>query len=211
MNPITTLTGEVNLRTASAKAFVFHCPRAGSKAAEERPLGLAAKSPQSCDVVRAISPFPSVVPSVQGYPPEVGGKMVRMDYEVADGEVVKVFGQRRPGTGKLPVSANLFLRVRAGAALREITVKLLTDACVTEPYAKVRGRFDLLTLDEALELGCKVHPNFRRAFDPAAVAHIMEATVLAPEKAVAQTVVRADGTAAVVIVEKRRRRLNMGA
>lgn len=204
MNSIETLTGDVNLRDSSAKCFIFHCPRAGGPGAEERHLGIAAKSPQTAEVVATVSPYPIVIPAVQGYSAEVGGKMMRMIYAVADGEVLKVFVNRR--AGGLPVSACQFLRVRSGAALRTLELKLLTDAAVNHPYGMIRGRFDLLTLAEARALGVKVNEQFTKMFGPGAVGHCIVESVVSPELSQVVTVHKTDGTVATVESGPKRRR-----
>lgn len=209
MTVIETLTGDCNLRTGSAKCFVFHAPRAGGKGAEERHLGLAAKSGQTAEIIRTVSPYPVVIPSVQGYSNEVGGKMVRMTYQVAEGEILKVFVQRRPGAGKVPVNACQFVRVRESAALQEIEMKLLTDASVNEPFGKLRGRFDILTLAEALALGVQVADYCKPMFGEGSVANTMVFNSLAPATASVKTVVKADGSAVIVQTVKRRRTINI--
>ena len=211
MNTIETLTGDVNLRAASAKCFVFHTPHAGGAGVEERHLGLAAKSNQTSSVVSTVSPYPVVIPSVQGYTQEIGGKMVRMTYAVADGEILKLFAQRRPGEGKMPVAACQFVRVRSSAALRCIEARLLTDAVVNEPLAFIRGRFDLITLEEARALGVKVEGYYDKMFLAGAVDHIMTTAVISPEVAQAQIVKPANGKPAVVVLgeAKRRRKITI--
>ncbi len=205
MTPIETLIGEVNLRYGSAKAFVFYSPRIGGAGAAEQHLGIASKSPQTAHLVRKLSPFPTITPSVSGYAPEVGGKMIRTSYEVANGEILKVFGQRRAGAGKLTFSACQFLRVRDTAALVELTVRLLSDPSVVEPYAKIVGRFDLITLDEAKSLGIKVLPHFEKMFSQGVVEDLISIRIIDPEKAKVETVSKDDGTTAMVTVQKRRR------
>jgi hypothetical protein len=205
MTPIETLTGDINLRYGSAKAFVFYSPRAFNAGAAEQHLGIAAKSPQTSSVVRKISPFGIVTPSVSGYAPEVGGKMIRMSYEVANGEVLKVFGQRRAGAGKLTMTACQFLRVRDTAALTEVTVRLLSDPSVTEPFAKVVGRFDLISLEEAKALGVKVLPQFEKMFHQSSVEYLFATRIIDAEKAKVETIQKDDGSTALVTVQKRRR------
>jgi hypothetical protein len=131
--------------------------------------------------------------------------MIRTSYEVTNGEILKVFGQRRAGAGKLTFSACQFLRVRDTAALVELTVRLLSDPIVAEPYAKIVGRFDLITLDEAKSLGVKVLPHFEKMFSQGVVEDLIVAHVLDPEKAKVETIQKEDGTTALVTVQKRRR------
>jgi hypothetical protein len=211
MTTIETLTGDVNLRTGSAKCFVFHTPRQGGAGVEERHLGLAAKSNQTANVVRTVSPYPTVIPSVQGYSAEIGGKMVRMTYSVEEGEILKLFIQRRPGAGKLPTNACQFVRVREGAALRCVEAKMLTDPMVNEPMSFIRGRFDLLTLEEARALGVKVADGYTRMFHPANVEHVTTVSTVSPEIASASIVQQPSGKPAVVVTEiKRRRKIILG-
>lgn len=209
MTTIETLSGDVNLRTGSAKCAVFHSPRTGGKGVEERHLGIAAKSGQTCDIIRTVSPYPVVIPSVQGYSNEIGGKMVRMTYQVEDGEILKIFVQRRPGAGKVPVNACQFIRVRESAALREVEMKLLTDPAVNEPFGKIRGRFDILSLADARALGVSVAAHFEKMFGEGSVANTMTFATIAPESVAVQQVKKADGTAVTVATVKRRRTINI--
>jgi hypothetical protein len=210
MPTIDTLTGEVNLTSASAKAYIFHTPHAGGRGVEERHLGLAAKSPQTSPVIRQVSPFPQCTPSVHGYPKDIGGQMIRMTYDIAEGEILKIFAMRRPGAGKVGVSCAQFIRVREGAALHTIAAKLLTDATVVEPFARFTGRFDLLTLEQAQAFGVVINPKFASMFLPNLVAHVMEVSIDAP--AIQQATIRqsAQGGATVVVsIPKRRRSIDL--
>ncbi len=209
MTTIESFTGDVNLRTASAKCFLFHTPRKGGAGVEERHLGIAAKSGQTSSIIRQVSPYPIVTPSVQGYSNEIGGKMVRMTYQVEEGEILKIFVQRRPGADKVPVSACQFLRVREGAALREVEIKLLTDASVNDPFGKVRGRFDLLSLADARALGVSVPAHFERMFGEGSIANTLTFATVAPEKVLVENVIKADGSAITVAQVKRRRTINI--
>lgn len=207
MNPIETLTGDVNLRTASAKAYVFHTPRKGGVGVEERILPVAAKSGQTNSVITPLQSFAQRTPSVQGYSVEVGGSMTAQSFIVAEGEILKFFVNRRPGAGKLPLTACQFIRVRETAALRCIEAKLLTDPKVTQPFAMIRGRFDLLTLEEAVALGVTVNPGFMRQFHPANAGACMTVALMQPEAAKAEVQVLPSGESIVVTQTKRRRQL----
>lgn len=209
MITIETLTGSVNLRTGSAKCSLFHTPRAGGKGAEERLLGLAVKSGQTAEICRSVSPYPTVIPAVQGYSNEVGGKMVRMIYQVAEGEILKIFAQRRPGAGKLQVTSCQFLQCRESAALTEVEIKLLTDAEVNEPFGKIRGRFDLITLAEALAQGVKVQDFYQKMFGEGPTSQIFTASVIAPATVQVKKVPKADGTLVNIAIVKRRRTINI--
>ena len=209
MNPIETLTGDVNLRYGSAKACIFYSPRLGGAGSVEQHIGIAAQSPQTAHVVKKISSFPTVTPSVAGYSTEIGGKMIRMTYEISNGEILKVFGKRRAGAGKIDFTACQFLRVRETAALTEVTIRLFSDAQVAEPYAKITGRFDLLSLAEAKALGVNVLPQFEKMFSQGVVEDLISSRIIAPAKAKIESITKDDGTTAIVAVDKRRRFIKM--
>lgn len=208
MTTIETLLGNVNLRDGQAKAYCFHCPPE-AQGIEERHLGQAAKSSQTYERVQQVTPFVQAIAAVQGYTVEHGGKTSRVTYQVAEGEIIKVFGQRRAGANKLPVSASMFLRVRDSAALREVRVKFLTDPKIVEPFAFVRGRFDIITVEDAIAAGIKVNPNFIRQFGSGAVSHIMEVIVAAPETATVTQVPLAAGGVKSIVTPIRRRYIKM--
>ncbi len=191
--------GDVNLRSASAKAFIFHTPQNGAK---EQHLSMASKT---TGAVLPVSAYPQIICSVHGHTKEIGGKMVRMTYAVRNGEVLKVFCQRRTGFNKMTLSACQFLRLRSTGPLCELKMRLLTDPLVHEPAATVTGRFDLIDLEKAKSLGIAVLPHFEKMFHQSMVDEVMSLRLLAPELAKCETVIKDDGSETTMLTEKRKR------
>lgn len=182
VNIIETNTGTVNLRTSSAKCFVFHVPLIGGAGLAETTLNAASQAAATKKVVAKLSSWGNQVPSVDGYTAEIGGSMVRQSFGIKEGEILKVFSARRPA-GSLPLTSCLLLRVRESAALQTVNVKMLAHPSVVQPLATIRGRFDVLTFDEAIALGARLKSDFQKFFNPAVVEQAMEIETIQAAKA----------------------------
>lgn len=173
---IQTISGEVNVRKMSAKVCLFHAPRKNGPGNSEMFLDKAATHAINGEAVGRLG-FPSFSPSVPGTREEITGRMVRQSFSIEEGEVVKMFCNIRRGWGKMPYTASIFLRVRAEAAYRRVTVKTLEHPDVAFTHAMVEGCFDLLTLEDTLALGVHIPPAFRSMAE-----HHNTSTVLTEDK-----------------------------
>lgn len=215
MPTIQTTTGNVVLHNGSARCLVFHCPRPGGKGGDgEHVLEAAAMHARIGTAVKRISGWSSDVPAVNGYNFEMGGRIRRSSFDVAEGEIIKIVAQRRapgnPASAAVAMSTNItanrFYRVRTGAAVIKLFVKMLNDFRCPCAEAEISGPLEALTLEQALVLGVHVRPEFRKQFDPRLCAFLMREEVLQPAEQVCTTVQTKTGVE-VVLVPTRKRRL----
>jgi hypothetical protein len=178
-------TGFENFSTSSAKAHVFVVPTA-------RMLGKEMHIAVACKGVypglRKVG-LETKQPAAPGLRRELG-EWTTASYEVPEGMLLKVFGTRSGGWGSQRVMSNQFIRVRADAAMRRINVILTGNERAALARASIEGRFDLVTLSEALLMGVAVPPSFRPGFDEAMQRRAFEYHEVEPELrsvAVAQT------------------------
>jgi hypothetical protein len=140
MPRIEVTSGSVNLRSASAKTHVFHCPRRdGAGGDAQMVLFAAAKSARIGTAVRLASGFVQPIPAVNGVSAEIGGKVTQAAFEIAEGEIIKVVTSRSTGgalASPITLNAHRFYRVRTGAALMIIECKWHDDPRC--PVAKAR-------------------------------------------------------------------------
>jgi hypothetical protein len=205
---ITATTGTETFSTGSAKSHIFVVPsRPGQK---EVHIGIAGR--QGGDV-RLISQ-PSRIPCAPGYRPEMG-EWTTGSYEVAENTVLKVFAYRSAASfGAMRTQANLLLRVRSQAAFLKIGTILTgaPNACLTRAW--LEGRFDILTLDQARNMGLNIPATFGGSFDEVQARRAFEIVTMDSEIATAprievQQVTNTQGEEVEIRVANRRRALDI--
>lgn len=199
------------MRKQSAKAYIFHSPRKGGVGHAEVFLDKATQSGPTRGVIQRIGK-PSFCASVPGTQMEICGRMVRSNYDVPEGEVLKVFITARTGYGDRPRTGCVFVRVRAKAAHRVLRFKMLDHADVAYTHAEMEGTFDVITAAEAKALGCPILKQFAACATPSAAAAVLTENVVVQEEVEQAVVVQerevttADGTTTTVRSVKRKRR-----
>jgi hypothetical protein len=175
--------GNINLRNQSGQVRVFHSPRKGGKGEKEVFLDTAAKAGPTIAVISRIG-SPHFFSSVPGLNADIVGRATSQVFDIAEGEIIKVFVDSRNNYGKRPTRASIYLRMRAAAASRILKFKITDHASAAFNEGEVEGNFDILTLDEVEAEGVKVLPQFRQYCSEAAVARAITSNVeLAPEVA----------------------------
>lgn len=210
---IKTITGSVNLRKQSAKAHIFHTPRKGGKGGREVFLDKAATNAVTGEEGGVVqrSGRANFGESIPGTNPEIGGRIITQSFNVAEGEILKVFVNVRRAYGKLPRSASIFLRVRAKAAYRRMRFNLLEHADTVFTHAEIEGCLDILTTDEAIAAGVHIPTAYRSFSDPSNIATVLEEDVIIreeEEKAVRleeKTLTDSEGNTRTIRTRKRRR------
>lgn len=217
-------TGWVNLRASSAKVNIFHCPlRNAGAAALERILFAAAKD-AATEEVTAISgwnnPRPAVVTTVNGrqIPKDMKafGSMTAASYEITNGQVLKVFASLKSGwqtvgqvsaATPIGVVAQQYFRVREGAAIVTIKIKMVDDRDCPTKFATITGPIERLTLQEAIALGVNPpKPEYRAAYKGSLFDFLTASTtVIQPAANSAQVVTTPQGTTQTVVTTVRRR------
>lgn len=207
---IETLTGEVNLRKQSAKCYAFHAPKKGGNGNEEVFLDAATKNGTNGLSVRKVG-TPEVFSAIPGTKQEIGGRFFRQKFDLLDGEIIKVMVTVRRGYGEREVNANVFLRVREGAAHRRLRFRLLDHADVSHTHAEIEGTFDILSLEDVEAAVKKFLPLYRIYGRSGAVAQAITEDIIIQAEQSAPTrvrkVVEATPTGETVVrFEKRKRR-----
>lgn len=205
---IETTTGSETFPSASAKVQCFFVPTRefGGK---ELPLSQAAQV--SGGVVRLHARGGSQ-PAGVGMNANVVGLWHSASYELPDGALVKLFCHRSMQTNKL--TGNQFIRMRTGAALREIRARLTGYGKAAISSAVFRGRFDIISPEEAAALGARIPVEFQRFYTAGAVRGVFDYEVLAEEtqpRTVVETRTITDsfGEEKQIVVAKPKRKLDL--
>jgi len=172
-------TGNETVAQATAKVHVFHSPNREEWGMKETYLSAVART--NPEIVRKIG-SPTQMDAVVGYISEIGGKWSTQTFEMRDGEILKVFASKKERWNEVIKTACVFLQIRPDAAFRVMRVKLLNISGRTRmPFAEIAGRFDIISLNDAIGLGCTVMPQFYGLFTPAMATGLFEFEVREPE------------------------------
>ncbi len=197
--------GSINSAQGSGKAFVFHTPlhdsvRAGCKetyllTALQESSSLGARVSFSRGAARR---------NVMG---EIGGNITVSQLMVTEGEVLKVFAQRKSaGWNGVMRTACLFIRLRAGAPLNKVHIlipSMITDA--TQAWY-VSGRFEVMEPELAEAMGAKILNACRGHHTDHAVSGMFTVEELAPALSTIREVkVKQVGNRAMPVARARRK------
>ena len=137
-------TGKVNLKKQSASVSAFSVSRTPSVGIQF--LNVAARNPNNSSIEEVGSP--TFVPSVPGVKPDICGRFVDSSYSLEEGALVRVKVNVRRGYGHMEKSGYFHIRVRDNAAFRHLTIPLLEEAMVAYTSAFLKGKFDILDVEE---------------------------------------------------------------
>jgi hypothetical protein len=112
------------------------------------------------------------------------------------------------------VMANQFIRARSDAALRRISVVLTGSEKASFARANIEGRFDVISLAEAMTQGVLVPPSFRPSFDEgmqrrAFEYHTLDAEVRSAAVQETRRVINKEGQQVEIQTSTRRRALDL--
>lgn len=176
-------TGNEVVNDSFIKIHLFHSPHPGGAGGEREVfINSAAKTVPTDSAIQAVG-RPTVENALTNIRPEIGGRWFRQSYEIQEGEVLKLFVQKRAAWGKLTQTACFFMQMRKGAALRKLSVRLLCTPQSRHSVAELIGCFDLLPLDYARDLGVKILGNNLSCFSQEQVAKLVAVSELEPEQA----------------------------
>ena len=180
------MTGSETFTDASAKCHVFSVPTAALPYdGKELHMNLALREGER-QISRVRNTKHQIAPN---YRDELGAWNSSV-YEVPEGAMLKVFGMLSTGWNKRNIQANMFIQMRATAAHRRLRVRLTQKEVSTFHYADIEGRFDELTLQEALDEGAKVPLAYRKFYSENQTRDIFESRVMEPELSARQLVSR---------------------
>jgi hypothetical protein len=155
-----TTTGNVILRNHSGQVRIFHCPRKGGVGNKEVFLDAASKNGPTASVVQRIG-SPHIFSAIPGANPEMVGRACTQVFDIAEGEVVKVFVDTHNNYGKRPTRASIYLRMRTNAAHRILEFDITDHASAAFTKGSIEGSFDILTLDDVDSEGINILPHYR--------------------------------------------------
>lgn len=207
MSILETVTGSATFTGRTAKCQAFFVPTRDNGGSEQ-PLGITVQQNVAAGI--RVAQRLGSVPAGQGMNPKVVGEWRSVNYEIPDGTVVKIFGDRH--VNGVRSIANQYIRMRANGPFWTIKVRLTEYGKASVDEATFRGRFDVLSPDEAKALGARIMPGLEKFYTRAACGSVFRYEQLAPalvERTVVQTkqVTNSEGEAVVVAVPKSRRRI----
>jgi len=175
-------SGKINAGQGSGKCLAFHAPHfAGLRSGEkEEFLGEAIRKEPTLGTKASMNRFPSRT----NIKPVIGGEFWQSSFLLAEGEIIKIFATSTVGDNWLAPkkTASIFLRMRAEAALTRIKIGVphgVPDSATPDWYAL--GRFDVLSVDEADELGVAILENARSQFSGSGYDALFKKEIIAPE------------------------------
>jgi hypothetical protein len=201
-------TGHENFQSGSAKSYLFVTPTRRFPG-KEMHIGVAAKAQGAIRQTGS----PQTVPAAPGMRPEMG-RWTTCNYDVPEGTLLKLFAVRSGGFGSMRVQGSLFLMVREHAAFRRVQTILTGHPKAAYSRVNIEGRFDLLTVDQAVALGAVVPNHFRTSFEEGMVRRAFEIIeidreVAAPPINHVEVVENSQGEAVEVVRRRRGRALDL--
>lgn len=203
MNLIQVKTGKANGDNSISECFVFHTPIGPDQVGVEPFIGKSARdlrgSPMPV-VVEQSPPF--VMPSYHNKEVSIGGAYATAAYRVADGVILKVMAKKRVGWNSVMQSYIQYLRVREGAAERRLQFTPTRTANLAFDWLGIHGRFDLITMEEAVAFGAHINEMSRRLY-ALSEASLVTMTELSPEATSPVTMKEVSGKLVPTVRRKR--------
>lgn len=201
--PLEYIRGTINADIGSGKAYVFHCPR-------NRPDEKETYAGQSS--ARIGKGVAQTYPARLNIRGEIGGTVCRETTVFPAGEILKIFAKSSaliPQRGRLDIerTAAQYILLDAEAPLHSIT--LLVPGVISDsafPWT-VKGRFYLLTLEQARARGVQVLPSTAGQCDALNVEALFRCVELSPGKPLQeniQAVIKEDGKRVLTPARPRR-------
>lgn len=207
MSILETTVGQATFSGVSAKCQCFFVPTR-DQGGSELPLSQTIIQNQSAGI-RAVQKLGST-PAGSGMNPSVVGQFYLTNYEVPDGTLLKIFCDRNIRGNRM--IGNQYIRMNSGAAFQAVKGQLTgyPKAAVTE--CTFRGRFDIISPDEAKAHGARIPMGLEKFYTRQAVNSVFQYEVLSPAlvtPTVQETRIIANsaGEKVAVVVSKPRRKL----
>lgn len=204
MVPVRIISGQETFSTNAHEFYVFACIPGYS----DRGLWDLAKDREVEEVAMT---------SMQKHAAVAGravdrGAWFDTNYAIREGTVLKVTcKQSAAHLGDRIRAQQTLLRVRANGPLQRLRMDLLDRPGRLVASGMVYGRFDVITLEDALKRGVNIHPKFHHLFQKV-FGDVMELTQVEGETAAQEKVEErevADAEGDTIIISKRRRARNL--
>lgn len=211
MVPLSAVTGEETWDVGSALFKVFSLKFPDRPTSEEA-LAWAASRADNPMITSLRNQ--QIMPSVDGRKLELG-KWRSESFEVAEGSILKVVGNRTAkGWGDAPRRLQKLIRVRAAAPLYKVSMHLSQlPGRGTLADANVYGRFDVITMEEAEIYGCRINPRFKHLFSDTygdvLDVRMVEPALAPPEEITVKETKTATGETVKVGVVRRSRQVGL--
>lgn len=189
------------MRTSSGKCYLFHSPTTGAKEVfiDSAQLPLVRKLGKA-----------EYFPAVPGKKMQITGRFVKQGFDVKEGEVLKLFITVNPGLGKMELSGSIFLMIRKEAAHRRLHIDLTNDSSASFRDATIEGTFDIISVEDAVKLGCKIPKGFRALASPTMRRKLLtKDVILSEEQSPAPLILERSTSSSKVVVKKRRRSIEI--
>lgn len=164
-------TGSQNLPEGMTKLHLFFVPTRRHAGQEAH---ISALTRGINPEVRVTATNKVSMPAVSGAPLTLG-EWHSANYEVPEGVVFKVFGTKRQnyrGQQLTTHTASMYIQMRPTAALNSIDFSILEHARSPIQRATIQGRFDILEIPQAAQLGISLQPQFLGQLRPDKVARL---------------------------------------
>jgi hypothetical protein len=206
---ITITHGHENFDSGSARVSVFAVAMFNNPLIKDLPVDMARHE------WPAISRLTNQrVSAGAGMKAEIAGEWITSGYDVPNGTILRVYGQKTTNTfGVARHMANILIRVRDTAAYRRIGIALVAHRRSNKMSAVIEGRFDVLTLEQGLALGVTIPAGLRGTYAPEFVNRLCTITTIEPEiigpSVVEDRIVKVGGEDRVVQISKKRRAMDL--
>lgn len=205
---LTATTGFETFTGASAKAYAFALP-SRDFVFKETMLQAAVKLGIGITKLGTTA----TIPAAPGLSREMGYWATSV-FNIPDGMLVKLYMHRNGAYGTARVMASLILQGRATGPLQRVAARLTGHASSSISLAVFEGRFDVLSLHDALRLGAMVPAGMQYSYDPVHVARgfdvVLQEAQVAQRPVVETRVIRnTEGETVTVATRQRRRALDI--
>lgn len=182
MNPVQIINGKEN-PTSGDSSLVIYCFHDGK---ENYLANMIGRKLPGGEVMKVNEPV--YEPSLAGHKPEIAGRWVTQTFLLPNDLILVVSGNKRRTWQDGGRPARLILRIRDKAAMRQVEFTTLQLSVSTKGTVNaVKGRFDVLPLDEARKLGFVPNPMDLDHYTQASCAAQFQTKILEPELEVRQT------------------------
>jgi len=167
------------------------------------------------DPTRQISKagMPTILPAAPGMREELG-KWTNGNYQVAEGQVLKAFGWKKPKGVSQATQGHIYLQARENAALRRIMFNTMAWNRGQFSTVFVEGRFDILTTDQLRALAVNFMANATHLIEDPSHLRVFRIHEVSPEivpvvEVVTHNVVNSAGEQVAVAAPRRRRGMQL--
>ncbi len=208
INVISATTGQENFSMGSCKFHLFFSPSSKFRGREVH-IAVAARDDSNPSVLAGS--FPELLPAAPGYKDSLG-KWTSTRYQLEEGIIVKLFGLvSRDGER---IMASQYLQSRGTGALMRISMNTVGWSQAQFQSVSISGRFDLLSLKEATDIGVLTPPNYAVFHLPDYAGRVFKTEILEEESAsrpttITETFTNAEGKTYEVTRTRKRRALGL--